>query len=341
MDTRDERGLFAMPAADMASTGESGFGKYESINMGSVYAGDGSDPLDSLPAKPEALDIFSKAAVLHLQFRRLGTSRKVASEAVDVKRGDADRDADKSLLSISKRILEAPELKAIEQHDAATARYIESQKAGPAFANQGGFHLIPLASQPDIIRYLDMRERERADLVESFLTVMDSRIAETRKRLGPLGRNVSYPTRSEAEAAFGVTRSFMTFGYTDPAAAREWQQEALSECRATLRAGFADVVSRLAERLQPGSDGKPKVFRDSLVENFESFVQAFEARNLADDTELGALVAQARRVMSGVDAGELRTRASLRRVVGTAVEAIDKAAAALVTDKPTRYYGRS
>lgn len=304
---------------------------------------------DEIPAKAagNANDIFSRATVLQLQFRRLGTSRKVGKDAIDVKPGpdaqkpEGERQADKDLLSISKRILEAPELKAIERHDNETARYVESKKAGPAFANQGGFHLIPLSLQPEIDRYLDERATERGELVERFLTVMDTRISETKARLGPLGRDVTYPTRAEAADAFGVTRAFMTFGYADPDAAREWQQDALSECRATLRAGFAEVVAHLAERLEPGPDGKPKTFRDSLVKNFDEFAAAFESRNLANDTDLAALVQQARRTMSGVDAADLRNRGSLRRAVAQSVAQIDKAAAALVMDKPTRFYGDS
>ncbi len=290
-------------------------------------------------AADNPIDIFTKATVLQLQFRRLGISRKVKTDAIDVKKQDGDTEADKALVSVTKKILDSPELKAIERHDNETARWVDSQKCGPAFANQGGFHLVALSEKPRIEGYLDRRGEDRAVLVDRFLDLLSLRIDETRQRLGPLARGINYPTRREAEAAFGMTRSFMTFGYTDPEAARQWQDEALSECRATLRAGFAEVVAHLAERLEPGPDGKPKIFKDSLVRNFDEFAASFESRNLANDSDLAALVKEARRIMSGVDATDLRNRGSLRRAVAQSVAQIDKAAAALVTDKPTRFYG--
>jgi hypothetical protein len=299
------------------------------------------DQVDTMPAlaSDNPIDIFSKATVLQLQFRRLGISRKVKTDAIDVKKTASDTDTDKALVSVTKKILDSPELAAIARHDSETARWVDSKKAGPAFANQGGFHLVPLVLKPEIDRYLDAREAERADLVDAFLEVYSLRIEETRARLGSLKWDVQYPERSEAAAAFGMTRSFMTFGYTDPAAAAQWQAEALQECRATLRLGFAEVISRLAERLTPDESGKPKVFRDSLVKNFEEFAEALSKRNLANDTELAALVQEGRRIMSGVDAGDLRNRGSLRRRVAESVAQIDKAAAALVTNRPSRAYG--
>lgn len=319
-----------------------GLGLFGMTEDQAVQALDTWGDKDQEPAaeRPDAngLDIFSRAIVLQLQFRRLGTHRKVKADAIDVRRDDEGK-TDKRLLSITKTILEAPELKAIAQHDGETSRWVDAKKAGPAFANQGGFHLVPNALKAEIDAYLDDRLYERSSLVERFLTVLETRIAETRERLGPLGEGIQYPTRAEASQAFGVTREFMRFGYENQEAAARWQAEALGECRAALRSGFADVVSHLAERLTPDASGKPKVFRDSLVSNFDAFAKEFSVRNLADDTELAELVRRARGILAGVDATDLRKRDSLRRSVARSVAEIDRAAAALVMDKPTRLYG--
>lgn len=286
------------------------------------------------------VDVFARATVLQLQFRRLGTARKVSTDAVDV-RGETDsRQTDKDLLGLTARILDSPELEAIRKHDGETARFIETRKAGPAFANQGGFHLIPNALKDEIDRWLATRTAERDTLIERFLTVFETRIEETRRRLGPVGGTVTYPTIGEARAAFGVTVRYMSFGFErDPAAAAAWRNEALTECRQALRAAFADVVSHWAERLETGPDGKTKTFRDSMVASMNDFVAGFSARNLADDGELAGLVAQARAIVSGVDASTLRKRDGLRAAVGRSMASIKAAADALLMDRPTRLYG--
>lgn len=281
------------------------------------------------------IDVFARAVVLQLQFRRLGTHRKVSADDINTNATGAD----KALLRVTKLILDAPELKAIEKHDGETARFIDARKSGPAFANQGGFHLIALDLKDGIDRWLDERLTEREALIETFLSALLMRINDTAARLGALANDIRYPTPAEAREAFGVTRRYMTFGYDNPEAAAEWKREALGECRQALRGAFAEVVSHLADRLTPGVEGKPKTFRDSLVTRFDDFVASFNARNLADDRELAALVTQARAIMAGVSPTDLRKREGLRAAVATQIATIKAAIDQLVIDKPTRLYG--
>ena len=63
---------------------------------------------------------------------------------------------------------------------------------------------------------------------------------------------------------------------------------------------MAELVQHLVERLQPGADGKPKVFRDSLVRGMEEWLSDFSARNLAQDGELSSLVERARELLHPV-----------------------------------------
>lgn len=290
------------------------------------------------PAVDDVADIFTKATVLQLQFRRLGTERKVSVSEIDVRGNTEESQADKALLKVSKSILESPELKAIERHDGETARFVDARKSGPAFANQGGFHLVALAVKPAIDAWLDQRLAERGRLVDDMIAAFPTREIETRRRLGPLALGVKWPELAEVRAAFGVTVRYMSFGYTDEGAARAWRAEALTECRQALRAGFRDLVDHLAERLTPGADGKPKTFRDSLVSKFDEFVASFEGRNLANDAELAALVTEARTLMAGVSAGDLRGKEGLRSAVKTRIDQIKRDVDGLVMEVPTRRY---
>lgn len=305
------------------------------LNGAATWTADDDDA-----AQADPLEIFKRASILQLQFRRYGTSRRVASAAVEIPDPTGiGRDTDKRLVHVRKRILDSPELLLIEQHDGQTARWVDTKKAGPAFVNQGGFHLISTGLQTEVEQELAERIGAREPLIERFLTTLDQRIRETSKRLGPLADGIDYKRGADAAAEFGVTYAWITLGYRDPEAARRWQAEALAECRATLREAFAKIMEHMAERLTPGADGKPRIFRDTLIENFDGFVRDFSARNLADDRELENLVRLSRQVMTGIDAERLRTQDQLRVAVGKAVDQINDVAAKLVMEKPSRYYG--
>ena len=75
---------------------------------------------------------------------------------------------------------------------------------------------------------------------------------------------------------------------------------------------LAKLVSHLTERLSGQEDGKPKVFRDSAVENLAEFFERFRHLNVRSNEQLDGLVAQAQRTIRGVEPQELRDSASLR-----------------------------
>ncbi len=69
---------------------------------------------------------------------------------------------------------------------------------------------------------------------------------------------------------------------------------------------FGKLVSHLTERLSGSDDGKPKVFRDSAVENLSEFFTRFRQLNVGNNAQLDELVAQAQRVIRGVEPQQLR-----------------------------------
>jgi hypothetical protein len=75
---------------------------------------------------------------------------------------------------------------------------------------------------------------------------------------------------------------------------------------------MAKLVQHMADRLKVGPDGKPLRFKETTVENLVEFLMNFEFRNVTDDNELQELVSQARDLMQGVTADDLRTTGDLR-----------------------------
>jgi hypothetical protein len=65
---------------------------------------------------------------------------------------------------------------------------------------------------------------------------------------------------------------------------------------------LSQLVSHLTERLSGQSDGKPKVFRDSAVNNLTEFFQRFRRLNIRSNEQLDQLVDQCQDVVRGVRA---------------------------------------
>src|SRR5439155_7326242 len=88
--------------------------------------------------------------------------------------------------------------------------------------------------------------------------------------------------------------------------------EASAEIQVVLRESMAKLVQHMADRLKEGPDGKPLRFKETTVSNLVEFLANFEFRNVTDDSDLQSLVAQARELLHGVNADDLRTTGDLR-----------------------------
>ncbi|MGE3779076.1 MAG: hypothetical protein AB7F89_17960 [Pirellulaceae bacterium] len=99
---------------------------------------------------------------------------------------------------------------------------------------------------------------------------------------------------------------------------------------------LAKLVSHLTERLAGSEDGKPKVFRDSAIENLSEFFDKFKHLNVGSSEKLDELVEQARKVIRGVEPQQLRDNDSLRQTVATRLAAVSASLDGLMVDRPRR-----
>jgi hypothetical protein len=104
---------------------------------------------------------------------------------------------------------------------------------------------------------------------------------------------------------------------------------------------FAKLVSHLTERLSGTDDGKPKVFRDSAVENLSEFFQRFRSLNVGSDAELQRLVEEAQRITRGVEPQTLRDNTLLRQQIVTQLSGVQATLDGLMVDRPRRNILRS
>lgn len=96
------------------------------------------------------------------------------------------------------------------------------------------------------------------------------------------------------------------------------------------------LVSHLTERLSGNDDGKPKVFRDSAVENLREFFTRFQQLNVRSNAELDSLVDQARRLLSGVQPQELRDNATRRQQLASQLAGVQASVDGMLVDRPRR-----
>ena len=99
---------------------------------------------------------------------------------------------------------------------------------------------------------------------------------------------------------------------------------------------LSNLVSHLTERLSGTEDGRPKIFRDSAVENLNEFFDRFRALNVRSSEQLESLVTDCQRVVRGVMPNELRSDATRRQQIATQLSGVQSVLDGLLVDRPRR-----
>ncbi len=281
---------------------------------------------------------------LELAISTLGIKRKVAaSEVVD------DQSIDPAMLHVAKSILDAEALKTIRALDSQFKTWLKARTL-PQSLLKGGLYLLPLALVSEVDQAIQAYQGQRDELVEAFLDQYEDLQNEARDRLAGQFNADDYPTRERVREAFGVGHRYLTLNV--PAALERVNREiyerqlraaevqwahASDEIRDALRASFAELVGHMTDRLGFDPDtGRPRVFRNTMVEHMEAFLSTFEHRNLTSDNDLQALVQQARDIMSGVTPEQLRGVDNVRNGVQARFAEIQASLDTMITTAPAR-----
>ena len=112
--------------------------------------------------------------------------------------------------------------------------------------------------------------------------------------------------------------------------------EAVRLAEAAFMEELAKLIDHLAERITGEDDGRPKVFRDSVVENLTEFFQRFQDLNVSSNQELDGLVERAQQVIHGVQPQQLRDSGALRQQVATQLAGVQSVLDGLLVDRPRR-----
>ncbi len=279
-----------------------------------AHDGDVVKPPLAIAISDPGIDLAKKTVCIKVRLSMMGNTRKVSTAQIEA-------DADKDLLRVSKQLMDSEELKAISRFDGETRRYLYNI----CLPFDIGIHLLPIAALQTVEQRLRDFAEDRRQLVDAFLAAHPSLCQEAAKRLRGLYNPADYPSAEDVAREFGFSWQYVSFGVPDQLKAISqdvWEQErekaaqrmaeASSEIQTVLRESMAKLVQHMADRLKEGPDGKPLRFKETTVSNLIEYLANFEFRNVTDDGELQALVAQACELLNGVDADDLRTTGDLR-----------------------------
>jgi hypothetical protein len=113
-------------------------------------------------------------------------------------------------------------------------------------------------------------------------------------------------------------------------------EEAVQLAEQAFTEEFSKVVAHLTERLAGQEDGKPKVFRDSAVENLREFFDRFRHLNVRSSDELDRLVEQSQQIIRGVEPQQLRDNQPLRQQIATQLSSVQSVLDGMLVDRPRR-----
>jgi hypothetical protein len=209
---------------------------------------------------------------------------------------------------------------------------------------------LRLIRQDKIDEFATKMREFQEELAEAVET-LDRRYAElkatARNRLGSLYNSTDYP--ASLRGLFSIEFDFPSVeppDYLQQLNPQLYEQEcqrvqsrfdeAVKLAEEAFTAELAKLVSHLTERLSGQADGKPRIFRDSAVENLTEFFQRFRALNVRSSEQLDQLVGQAQQVIRGVEPQDLRDNAGLRQHVATEMSQVQSVLDGLLVDRPRR-----
>ena len=209
---------------------------------------------------------------------------------------------------------------------------------------------VRLIKQDRIEEFAAKMQEFQEELAEA-VDALDRRYSElkatARQRLGSLYNSSDYPP--SLRGLFEISYDFPAIEPPDylrqlnPVLYEQECQrvqsrfdEAVKLAEEAFIAELAKLVSHLTERLSGTDDSKPKIFRDSAIENLTEFCQRFRQLNVRSSDQLDNLVADAQRIIRGVEPQALRDNAGLRQHVATEMSRVASVLDGLLVDRPRR-----
>lgn len=271
---------------------------------------------------------------------RKSLSREQKEQAADSFGAESD------FLSAGKKLIDTqhPKFKAVT---AVRTRTVNYWKGMSLPYPETGIRLIRQDALDDFARRMNGFRGELEEAVVDLGDHYDELMNAARRRLGSLYSAADYP--ASLQGLFAVDWEFPSVEPPDYLRrlnpelyeqecerVRSRFDEAVRLAEAAFIDEFAQLVSHLCERLGGGHHGRPKVFRNSAVDNLRDFFERFRSLNVGTNAELDELVDQAQQIVGGVRPQNLRDNTGLRQQVATQLSGVQSVLDGLLVDRPRR-----
>lgn len=249
-----------------------------------------------------------------------------------------------------KKILDCEELRACLAFRREVRNWVRKRSI-PSFF-RSGMHTIAAKSAMRICDYLKERADELPSLVGAFLAKVEEVEEQDKRLLGSLYDPEDYLEPDEIASQFGIDWTIITlsapgekvaelapeFFLEERAKFVQDKQDELDNAKAYLRGFVLEVARHITERLGTKKDGKPMVFRDTLLEDAKLLFEEFDALNFAGDDELARVVERMKKALRGgnVPLDALRSDADLRGKTEKVMTGIKRTLDGLLIERPSR-----
>jgi len=282
-------------------------------------------------------ELLKNSVAFSISCSRWGNLRRANKEEVQT-------GADKDMLRLSKKLVDSKEYEAIVKIQNRIRKWIEDNSV-PSFFHRGVF-LIATNTVNDVEKYLERAKGTMKDMVEEFIQAYREQIIDAKEKLGPQFNQGDYPSPEYLRNSFDISWKWISFDVpqnlpdevfkAEREKAEKIWAEATENVKQCLRTSFMKLIAHAKEKLTVAPGEKPKVFRDSLMNNIEEFLNTFNNRNIVNDKDLEELVGQTRGLLANPKS--LRTDVSLRAKVAQEFENVSKTLDKMIIKKPSRRF---
>ena len=254
--------------------------------------------------------------------------------------------AESRFVSAGKKLLDTghPAFKAVT---AIRSRAVNYWKECSLPYPEPGIRLIRQDHVETFDRQMHSFARELEEAVQDLERCYDELRQAAQARLGLLFNPADYP--DSLSGLFAIEHDYPSI--EPPAYLRQLSPELYrQECQRVqsrfdeavrlAEQAFIEELSRLidhlTERLTGEEDGRPRIFRDTVVTNLSDFFERFRNLNIHSNEQLDELVQHARRVLQGVDPQQLRDQQWLRQHTSSQMSSIQARLDQLMVERPRR-----
>jgi len=272
-------------------------------------------------------NLFEKGCLVQLSASVWGATRKIKPEQF------TDLSVSSEWLRASKKLVDPGALKPISKVINKARSYLSGVSLPFPIK---GMEFVPKEMITRVDERLNEFKENFSHEVEIFMGNYDRLREVAMVHLGELFNEMEYPV--DIRSKFALIWRFIILdvpnGNTAILAPEVYEREkekfvhTMEQARElairSLREEFAGMVERISERFSNGSNGDSKIFKNGTVNNFYEYFETFKERNIFKDDQLAELVEQAKAILGGQSAEEIRSNGLFKERIRDGMQDVEK-----------------